>query len=88
MICLRKSEPALREGDYYPAYMRGSVYAFERVLDGKRLLTVCNFSAKEVRLPKQLAQWDRVVASNYEDIPPILRPFEFRLLQEEVENGD
>lgn len=88
MICLRKSEPALREGDYYPAYMKGSVYAFERVLDGKRLLTVCNFSAKEVRLPKQLAQWDRVVASNYEDIPPILRPFEFRLLQEEVENGD
>ena len=88
MISLRKSEPALREGDYYPAYMKGSVYAFERVLGGKRLLSVCNFSAKEVRLPKQLTQWDQVVASNYEDITPILRPFEFRLLQEEVSCGD
>lgn len=88
MISLRKSEPALREGDYYPAYMKGSIYAFERVLGGKRLLSVCNFSAKEVRLPKQLSQWDQVVASNYEDITPILRPFEFRLLQEEVSCGD
>ena len=88
MISLRKSEPALREGDYYPAYMKGSIYAFERVLGGKRLLSVCNFSAKEVRLPKQLAQWDQVLASNYEDITPILRPFEFRLLQEEVSCGD
>ena len=88
MISLRKSEPALREGDYYPAYMKGYIYAFERVLGGKRLLSVCNFSAKEVRFPKQLAQWDQVVASNYEDITPILRPFEFRLLQEEVSCGD
>ena len=88
MISLRKSEPALREGDYYPAYMKGSIYAFERVLGGKRLLSVCNFSAKEVRLPKQLSQWDQVVVSNYEDITPILRPFEFRLLQEEVSCGD
>ena len=88
MISLRKSEPALREGDYYPAYMKGSVYAFERVLGGKRLLTVCNFSAKTVKLPVQLAQWDNVVASNYDDLTPMLRPFEFRLMQEEVENCD
>jgi oligo-1,6-glucosidase len=88
MISLRKSEPALREGDYHPAYMKGSVYAFERVLGGKRLLTVCNFSAKTVKLPVQLAQWDNVVASNYDDLTPMLRPFEFRLMQEEVENCD
>jgi oligo-1,6-glucosidase len=84
MISLRKSEPALREGDYFPAYMKGSIYAFERVLDGKRLLSICNFSAKTVKLPRQLAQWDQVVASNYDDIAPVLRPFEFRLMQEEV----
>ena len=64
--------------------MKGSIYAFERVLEGKRLLTVCNFSAKTVKLPKQLAQWDTVVACNYDDIVPVLRPFEFRLMQEEV----
>ena len=88
MISLRKSEPALREGDYFPAYMKGSIYAFERVLEGKRLLTICNFSAKEVKLPKQLAQWDRVVACNYDDLASTLRPFEFRLMQEEVGLGD
>lgn len=86
MIGLRKSEPALREGDYYPAWMKGSVYAFERVLEGKRLLTVCNFSAKTVKLPKQLAQWDNVLACNYDDLTPVLRPFEFRLLQEVVQD--
>lgn len=84
MIYLRKSEPALRDGDYFPAYMGKSIYAFERVLDGKRLLTICNLSAKEVKLPKQLAQWTQVVASNYDDITPVMRPFEFRLMQEEV----
>lgn len=84
MISLRKNEPALREGDYFPACMKGAVYAYERVLDGKRLLSICNFSAKTVKLPCQLAQWDQVVASNYDDIAPVLRPFEFRLMQEEV----
>ena len=58
------------------------------MLDGKRLLTVCNFSAKTVKLPKQLAQWDQVVASNYDDLTPMLRPFEFRLMQEEVADCD
>ena len=88
MISLRKSEPTLREGDYYPAYMKDNIYSFERVLGGRRLLTICNFSAKTVKLPKQLAQWDQVVASNYEDIIPTMRPFEFRLLQEGVEDDD
>jgi oligo-1,6-glucosidase len=88
MISLRKSEPALREGDYHPAYMKGSVYAFERVLNEKRLLVICNLSAKTVKLPKQLAQWDTVVASNYDELNANLRPFEFRLLQEEVALDD
>ena len=88
MISLRKSEPALREGDYHPAYMKGSVYAFERVLNEKRLLVICNLSAKTVKLPKQLAQWDTVVASNYDELNADLRPFEFRLLQEEVALDD
>ena len=88
MISLRKSEPALMDGDYFLAYMGKNIYAFERVLDGKRLLSICNMSAKQVKLPKQLAQWKQVVASNYEDITPVMRPFEFRLMQEEVECGD
>lgn len=88
MISLRKSEPALADGDYFPAYMGKNIYAFERVLGGKRLLSICNLSAKQVKLPRQLAQWNQVVASNYEDITPVMRPFEFRLMQEEVECGD
>jgi hypothetical protein len=68
--------------------MKGSVYAFERVLNEKRLLVICNLSAKTVKLPKQLAQWDTVVASNYDELNADLRPFEFRLLQEEVALDD
>ena len=31
---------------------------------------------------------DQVVASNYDALAPILRPFEFRLMQEEVADCD
>lgn len=89
MIDLRKREPALLDGAYYPAYMKGSIYAFERVAEGKRLLTICNLSAKQVRLPRHLGQWEDLLASNYDRLDQkYLKPFEFRLMQEEVQNCD
>lgn len=89
MIGLRKSEPALGDGAYYPVYMKRNIYAFERVAEGKRLLTICNLSARKVRLPKRLAAWKNVLASNYDHLgEKHLEPFEFRLMQEEVECCD
>lgn len=83
MIGLRKSEPALLDGAYYPVYMKGKIYAFVRVAEGKRLLTICNLSAKKVRLPRKLAAWKNVLASNYDHLgEKHLEPFEFRLMQE------
>lgn len=89
MIGLRKSEPALGDGAYCPVYMKRNIYAFERVAEGKRLLTICNLSARKVRLPKHLAAWKNVLASNYDHLgEKHLEPFEFRLMQEEVEYCD
>ena len=89
MIGLRKSEPALGDGAYCPVYMKRNIYAFERVAEGKRLLTICNLSARKVRLPKRLAAWKNVLASNYDHLgEKHLEPFEFRLMQEEVECCD
>lgn len=87
MIGLRKSEPALLDGAYYPACMKGSIYAFERVAEGKRLLTICNLSGKKVKLPEHLGAWDDLLASNYDRLDSrYLQPFEFRLLQEVVDD--
>jgi hypothetical protein len=37
-----------------------------------------------VKLPKNLLQWDQVLACNYDDVTASMRPFEFRLMEEEV----
>ena len=39
-------------------------------------------TGKEVKLPQHLAAWDKVLASNYDDVTATLRPFEFRLMEE------
>ena len=88
MIGLRKTEPALCDGDFYPVHMGRSIFAFERVLNGKRLLSICNMRGREAKLPKHLAQWDKLVACNYDAVTlDKMRPFEFRLMVEEDHNG-
>jgi glycosidase len=82
MISLRKTLPALIDGDFVPVLVSNNIFAFERTLDGKRLLSMCNMTGKEVKLPQHLAAWDHVVASNYDDVTATLRPFEFRLMEE------
>jgi glycosidase len=84
MVALRKQLPALCDGDFVPVLVSNNLFAFERTLDGKRLLSVCNMTGKEVKLPKNLQQWDQVLACNYDDVTDIMRPFEFRLMEEEV----
>jgi len=85
MIGLRKTLPALIDGDFVPVHTGASVFAFERVLDGKRLLAVFNMCGKAARLPKPLRQWKKVVAANYDDLSyEKLKPFEFRLMEEDV----
>ena len=81
MISLRKTLPALIDGDFKPVMVSNNIFAFERTLEDKRLLVMCNMTGREVKLPQHLADWVQVVASNYDDLTPTLRPFEFRLME-------
>lgn len=67
LIKLRKEMPLIAEGDYKAAYTDSeSVYAFERELDGQKLLVLNNFYAEEVPLDLAEAyQNGQVLISNY-----------------------
>ena len=83
MISLRKTEPALIDGDFAPVYMGKSIYAYERYTDDKRLLVICNLCGKDCKLPKYLTDWRKLVACNYNTVNfDTMRPFEFRLLEQ------
>ena len=83
MISLRKTDPALIDGDFVPVYMGRTIFAFERVTDDKRLLVLVNLCGKEKKLPKHLTDWRKLVACNYNTVNfDTMRPFEFRLLEE------
>ena len=83
MIGLRKTEPALIDGDFVPVHMGSTIFAFERVSEDKRLLVLCNMCGKEKKLPKQLTDWKKLVACNYNTVNfDTMRPYEFRLLEE------
>ena len=83
MIGLRKSDPALIDGAFVPVHMGRSIYAFERYTDDKRLLVIVNLCGKEKKLPKHLTDWNKLVACNYNSVNfDTMRPFEFRLLEE------
>ncbi|HEL1581681.1 TPA: alpha,alpha-phosphotrehalase [Streptococcus suis] len=69
LIRLRKELPLISEGDYKAAYKDSQkVYAFERLLNGEKLLVLNNFFAEEVEL--DLADdyaHGQVLISNYPD---------------------
>ena len=77
----KKSSEVLREGSFRELYRGRRVYVFERELDGKRIVAVCNFSHKPRRMPTEI---DGVTAiSSYTESSPSarLRPYEFRLIE-------
>ena len=74
----KKSSDILKDGSFRELYAGKWVYAFERELDGCRLISVCNFSKKDRPLPKGIA--GARVLSNY-GAAEKLRPYEFLLLE-------
>ena len=81
MIALRKTDKVLCEGDFRALYEGKSVYVFERSLDGRSLVSVCNMSGKTAKLPKNLENLGKLIVSAYADIGEELKPFEFRLYE-------
>ena len=87
MIAERKANPILTEGSFTSVWEGRRVYAFERELEGKKLLTVCNMSGKTVSLPRVCRDWDHTLISNYPESDPIrMKPFEFRLMERKGED--
>ena len=82
LIRLRKEMRIISEGSYLPALEDSQeVYAFERHLDGQKLLVLNHFygSEAEVAIPKDY-QAGRVLLSNYDDAEVaekvILKPYQ------------
>jgi oligo-1,6-glucosidase len=86
MIKMRKENAVLREGTFRAIYEGASVYAFERELEGKKLLSVCNMTGKKVTLPKCATEWNKTVVSNYKTVgKTYMKPFEFRIMIQKEE---
>lgn len=81
MIKLRRECETLVDGAFKPLYEGKYVYAFERYLNDKALVSVMNMSSKPKRIPKQLRSLNIAVSSYDEPTTDTLKPFEFRLLE-------
>lgn len=82
LIRLRKEMPIISEGSYQPVLEDSKqVYAFERRLDGQKLLVLNHFygSEAEVVIPAEY-QAGQVLLSNYEDAElaekVVLKPYQ------------
>lgn len=83
MIALRKSCDVLCDGDFTCIHQSGSVYAFERSLNGKKMVSVCNMCSRPAKMPAQIKMPMKLVVSSYSDPDfNVLKPFEFRLLSD------
>lgn len=81
MIALRKSEPALCEGEFKPLIESKYIYAFERRTADSSLVALFNMSAKTLPYPKDLLGIGERLTGSYADESLRLRPFEFVLLE-------
>lgn len=82
LIALRKNLPLIAEGDYQAAFQDSDkVYAFERQLDGQKLLVLNNFFSQEatIQLPADY-QTGQVLISNYDGVELaehlVLKPYQ------------
>ena len=81
MNAYKKSSEILKFGSFGELSSTSSVYAFERELDGERLVAICNFSTKSSKIPKGIS--GDVVISNYKarGEENRLRPYEFLIIK-------
>lgn len=82
LIALRKNLPLIAEGDYKAVFQDSDkVYAFERQLDGQKLLVLNNFFSQEatIQLPADY-QTGQVLISNYDGVELaehlVLKPYQ------------
>lgn len=82
-IELRKSLPVVRHGSYKELLRRSKkLYAYERESKGTKLLVICSFSDRPMKLPKRLHPGKAsLILCNYTGAPDVetLRPYEARV---------
>ena len=79
LIALRKAMPVLQKGSFtllLPEDLQ--IFAYERTLDGQRLLVVCNLSGENAAFD---APQGKLLLSNYPDRADHLRPWEGYILE-------
>ena len=76
---LKKSSDVLTYGSFKSIYEGKRVYAFERELNGEKIVALCNFSTKCSKFPLDISG-ERII-SNYEGSEKKLRPYEFVLIK-------
>ena len=86
MIAKRKTEPALIDGSFRSIYESGRIYAFERRCSDSAYISICNMSARSVKLPRRLRGGKCEISSYKGKRDDTLAPFEFRLIRCEGEN--
>lgn len=77
---IKKASAILRDGGFRELCATAKVYAFERELNGERIIAIFNFSKKRVNSP--ISDDGNVIVSNYgdENKNGKLRPYEFKLI--------
>ena len=82
LIRLRKAHPIIVHGSFHPLLEEDpAIYAYERRLNGARLLVLCSFAAGDVACPLGEDGQGRLLLSNYPAHKPgLLQPYEARVL--------
>ena len=82
-ISLRKELPVVRHGNYKEYFpLSSKLYVYSREMKGQKLLVVCSFSDKNVKLkvPKIFElSTGKLILSNYNDHTDELKPYECRV---------
>ena len=63
LLCLRRTHPALQEGDYRTIKADSNTYVFERCYNGRQIVVALNFTkrAQAIQLPVT-AMWETLLA--------------------------
>ena len=78
----KKSSDVLTYGSFKSLHEGKTVYAFERELDGEKLIALCNFSRKSARIPSGISG-ERIISNYDSESGGRLRPYEFLLIKPE-----
>ena len=73
---LRKSIPALADGEFKLLYNQDDVSVYTRTAEGVTVYLVCNFSGEKKDLPDCFPRGGAILLNNYDNEKDWLRPYQ------------